>query len=305
MLNTQSTEYAKSSAKGFSYLVPVKVQVTLMRLLKRLPFADRDTYREYYRDIMAYKKCAPDSAQAWLNFIDYNFPTITFGRSRFARLMNEEIAKHEHGEYDPTLFPILDNGAQEGSEGEEAVPETKKRKATKLIWRSSLNNERRKATKGGKFTLDTGMPSVLEELAIAEALGAAEVASEEEKALPETKKCRATKSPSRSSSKNKHRRGLNDDGKSLSNGRPSVPEEPAVAEDSKPVEKSKTIDEPTAMEESINVETPIIVETPTTVAESAAVRERTVVDEPTDIQEPEDVQGPAHVQETAVAEEGS
>ena len=155
MGSSQPIKYAKSASKGFSYLVPVSVQDALLKLLKKLPFTARDIYRKYYRDLMAAKRCAPDSAQAMAKFVEESFPSIRRKHNRLARLMNEAIQQDEHHGYYPTLFPIVGSdadGDEEETEEEIEVSKTKKRQAVTPASSSRSKNKRRKTTKTVKKT---------------------------------------------------------------------------------------------------------------------------------------------------------
>lgn len=128
---TRQTKYAMRASKGFSYLVPVTVQETLGKLLKKLPLAAQSIYRECYGDIMASRACAPDSSRYMTEFVTDSFPNITLYHNRLAKLMNSEISLDEHVGYVPTLFPVVGHGLDDLVESEEVVeaPKTKKPRA--------------------------------------------------------------------------------------------------------------------------------------------------------------------------------
>ncbi|KAF1940211.1 hypothetical protein EJ02DRAFT_467572 [Clathrospora elynae] len=96
MATPDPSKYVMHASKGFSYLVTINVQVTLTALLKQIPPTARDIYREYYRDLMAAKACAQDSANDMVMFVEKGFPKISADYNQLAKLMNEKIDQHEH-----------------------------------------------------------------------------------------------------------------------------------------------------------------------------------------------------------------
>jgi hypothetical protein len=122
------------ASKGFSYLVPKTVQNTLSTLLKKLPFAARSIYREYYGDIMAFRLCAADSSKAMIAFVTNSFFAIMLDYNCLAELMNAEIMLDEYDGYDSILLPIISDGPDESDSKEEAAtpPNVKNAYSTKV-----------------------------------------------------------------------------------------------------------------------------------------------------------------------------
>ncbi|KAF1834964.1 hypothetical protein BDW02DRAFT_597710 [Decorospora gaudefroyi] len=144
--------YNISASKGFSYRVPVAVQATLKRLLKKLPSPVRPIYKEYYGDLMASRACAQDSAKAMAGFVEKSFPKISTDHNRLARLMNAEIDRDEHS-YVPFKFPTVGDGTAADSDEEVMaaiqVPKTNRRQAVDAI-SEKLSHPKAKRAKMGK-----------------------------------------------------------------------------------------------------------------------------------------------------------